>query len=62
MCNSISLQSIKKANGRLMHRQSSSFTTDGTTAKIHCHTIYGSSELSIPTDKIIHAANNALKQ
>jgi hypothetical protein len=45
-----------------MHRQSSSFTTDGTTAKIHCHTIYGSSELSIPTDKIIHAANNALKQ
>lgn len=62
MPRSISIQSIKKANGSLMYNQSRSFTSDGSTAAIRCRTIGGRRTLSVPTKKIIDAANKAMKQ
>ena len=61
MCHSISIKSIKKANGRLMYNSSRSFSSDGATAAIRCRTISGRHTLSVPTKKIIEAANNVLK-
>ena len=61
MCRSISVQSIKKANGSLMYNQSRSFSSDGSVAAIRCRTVGGRRTLYVPTKKIIDAANNALK-
>lgn len=61
MCNSISIQSIKRANRRLMHNKSHSFTSDGSMAAINCRTIGGNRTLTVSTRKIIDAASNALK-
>lgn len=62
MSQTISLSSIKKANGRLMRRKSGSFSSDGETATIGCRTLRGKRRLSLSKKKIINAANNAMKQ
>lgn len=62
MNRTISVQSIQKANTRLINRQFRSFSSDGTTATIRCRTANGTRTLYVPTQKILDAANNAMKQ
>ncbi len=61
MCHQISIESIKRANGRLMYKRSRTFSSDGSTAAIRCRTIGGQRTLTVPTKKIMDAANNILK-
>lgn len=62
MCRTISIQSIKKANGSLMHSKSRSFSSDGSVAAIRCRTIGGNRTLYVPTKKIMAAATKAMRQ
>lgn len=62
MCKSISIQSIRRANQRIMSGRGRSFSSSGGNAEIRCHTTYGSNVLSIPVEKIRSAAETVLKQ
>lgn len=61
MCNSISRQSIRRANSCLMNHEVWSFSTDGTSAQILSRTKYGSRFFSVPTRKIIEAAETVMR-
>lgn len=60
MANSISVQSVKRANRNIIKGRTRSFSSDGRTASINCQLLNRRHTLSLSTEKIINAANNAL--
>lgn len=60
MANSISVKSVKKANYNLIKGRARAFSSDGITASVNCQLLNSRRTLSLSTEKIINAANNAL--